>query len=377
MLSNPDQAPKKISRRDFLIATKDKALQIGAAMLVIPTIGASTNQPSPEQAQETIEPVEEIFTHKIIDGDFTFELSFKALPIKPTSPYISNDGKYYDLAKKQYVNIDQCTPDMLLLGNGPAFVDGRDTMITPDFVINPITEKIIATGMENINKYVRQASRNNINTGVVEVGGIVTESKVETDENVNFTPSKLLKLRQFEKAIADTLNYDREAPYKVIDLSLADRLKAGATNCQEFSITTAMILAGEPLYMPSEILHFGYQLPTGEIEKLIKQKEKDKGSKLSDEELKILQNPNRAHVCNVINFNGTPVIIDSTSFGDGPSSLADYFGKYIKNDIKITTPIKFTSVLAQNSYQAFPWHDAEWVNAEAILSIQEAGKSES
>lgn len=350
MLPNPDQPPKNISRRDFLIAAKNKALQIGAAMLVVPTIGASHNEEPLEQTQETIKPVEELFTHLISDEDFSFELSFKALPIKPKSPYISVDGKYYDLAKKQYVDSNQCTPDMLLLGNGPAFVDGRDTMITPEFVINPITEKIIATGNENINKYVRQATRNNTDIDTIEIGGIITENKAKVDENVNFTPSKLLKLRQFEKAIADTLNYDREAPYKVINLSLAERLKAGATNCQEFSLTTAMILSGEPLCMPSEILHFGYQLPDGE---------------------------NKAHVCNVVNFNNSPVVIDSTSFGDGPSSLADYFGKYIKNGIKITTPIKFTSVLAEDSYQAFPWHDSEWINTEAILSIQEAGKSES
>ena len=357
MVEGIDQNPH-LSRRTFIKLAGEKVLQATAAVAASKFLGASHAQPSPEPESGTIGHEEEVFTHKIVDEDLSFELSFTALPIKPKSPYISNDGKYYDLAKKQYVNSDQCTPEMLLLGDGPAFIEGRDVMITPEFVNNEVTEKIIATGYENINKYVSQNNRSTSET--IEVGGVVIESTI-TNNETTFTPSTLLKLRQFQKAIADTLNYDREAPNKFKKLSLSARLKAGYTNCQEFSLTTSTILAGEPLYMPSEILRFGYEIPDEEAN--------------SDDDSNIKKA--KAHVCNVINFNNTPVIIDSTFFGNGPMTLSEYFKEYSRNGIKITTPIKFTSILASNSYLAFPWNDSNWVNATTALSIQVAGESAS
>lgn len=363
----PEQTSRKITRRDFLIKVKDKGLQVAAAYITAKALGASAIQ-SPEQPVLFRNPIK----HMVNDVPIWFGEYVK----KPIGRYTSAFGEYFNLETRQHIPSQECKDRMLLLGDSPAFEEGRDTHITPEFANSTTINNILAKGDENINLWVQALSKSQkdiSNSSQYEKHN--TQFTKLTNHESSFTPNQLLKLRQYTNAISDVLNYDQFSPAEFSELSLSERLQAGYTNCQEFTLTTAVILASEQLKMPSEILRFSYKLSPEKIEQLIKLDEKRKGRPLTEAELEVINDPYRDHVCNIINFNNTPVVIDTTTFGGNAMTLKNYFRSFTQDGIELSSTVRSTSILSQDSYKPFPWHDPEWINAETSLGIAAASKS--
>ncbi len=348
MTENSNILDRQMNRRSFLNGMKKTAKRVAATYLVNSIIGGSQKELPPF--------LPEVYKHTINGVD----LYFSQLPNKATKPFITPEGQVIDLATRKTVAYQATAPDALLVGNKPPIFEGRDISITPEFIQASVMEEIIDKGNKNVDYWIKRmteskSKKNASNTNFDEMN---PEIAISTESDIDFTPNQLLKLTQFTNAISDVLNYDRFTPGIFKDMTLAERLVSGFTNCQEFAATTAVILAGEPLKMPSDIIRFDYKIP----------------EKIEYDEV-IQEQQTLGHICNVINFNNTPVVIDTTIFGGGMMTLSDYLSRYSRNGINITSRIEYSSFLSPDSYEAFPWHDSEWINAETALGLNAAAKS--
>lgn len=350
MTENSNILDKQINRRSFLRGVKDTALRVAATYLVNSTIGGSQK----ERLPAPISP--EVYKHTIKGVD----LYFSQLPNKATKPFISPDGQVIDLLTRKMMPYNQESPEGLLVADKPPIFEGRDISITPEFIKTSVIENIVDKGNKNVDYWVKRMTESKSkkkynNTNLEDMN---PELAIPDKSNIDFTPNQLLKMRQFVNAISDVLNYDRYSPEQFKELPLAKRLESGFTNCQEFTATTAVILAGEPLRMPSDVIRFSYEIPEKiEYGEIIQPYRKE------------------SHICNVVNFNNTPVVIDTTILGNGVVSLSDYLSNYSRNGINITSQVQYSSFLSPDSYEAFPWHDSEWINAKTSLGLTAASKS--
>lgn len=340
MTEKTDHNTNQLSRRDFLFKAAKKTLQFGAASVLF-------SIPHYQNFLDYLTYIPENsrfrYTHRINDVDIDIATVWKTAP----TPYSTPEG-VYDLTTNSFIAKSH-SENALLLSGRPALDRWRDSQITPELIKkNPYLKTIANNANDLINFWVQRMSNTQHTKSSHERSNMLSNYESLNAEHINFTPNELLKLRSFTHALAKELTYKSISEEDFKNISLNDRLKQGNTNCLEFSLISSILFAKKPLSMPSEIVYFGFKDESGE---------------------------DVYHAFNVLNLNNSPVVADLSILGTELMNLKDYLNMFSTKGKNITVPLQTTSIIAGESYEPFPWHDPEWINAETSLGITAASKS--
>ena len=225
-------------------------------------------------------------------------------------PLLDRRGRYFDLASRSYIpwyNLSRNQEKQrLLLSDSPVFdqEQWRDLRIDPSFILTDREFQKLQVGVdERLKIWLR-----------------------------DHDDSELLRVMQVANEVTEQLKYDRKAPVENRELPFADRLKAGYTNCLEYTITTASLLGVNGI--PSEILYFSYINPETQ--------------------------QRTGHVVNIVNLFDRAAVVDPVLSDLRPFYLDDYFAQYDREGITVDKNMIVESILAKNSYEPFHWDDSEW-----------------
>lgn len=315
----------RLDRRSFL---RNSAL-FGLGLL----LGSDNNRHT--YASETINARPLIYTHEIAGH----ELNFSRMLDSPQAPITTGEGLVFDLVSRQFLQPEENRYQKLLLGSAPAFNRWRDSHVTPDFVQGSSTlSDIVQAATANLDKWGPVLKEKADTFGEIPQEFIAQNPEYQLP---NATPNRLLRAITVANALAAKLIYDRMAPETFADLPLQVRIDRGYTNCFEFSLISAAALAQQGL--PSEVLYFQFINPEGK---------------------------SAGHVMNILNINGTCVAMDIAILGKDMKPLSTYLEDYFDAGCDLNNNLQTTSIIAQESYPPFPWHESQWVtNPTLRMSI--------
>lgn len=296
----------------------------GAVLFTLGAYAITNQSPPSVDTKTTVPPT---YRHEIAGQD----LYFSRMTNSPQEALTTKEGLVFDLVSQQFLQPREGQHETLLLGSAPAFDRWRDSQITPALIQSSVTlSHIVHAATANLDMWGKVLREK------VEAFGKIPQDFIAQNPEYRIpkdTPNPLLRAQTVASALASRLVYDRMSPETFADLSLQKRIDLGYTNCFEFSLISTAALAQQGL--PSEILYFQFKSPGGK---------------------------ESAHVMNILNLQGTCVAMDISTHGKDMKPLSTYLRSYFDAGFILNKGTQTTSIIAQESYPLFPWHDSSWIN---------------